>query len=77
MWDREVDVLAVGSGLGGLSAAIAAHDAGCDTLVIEKAPMTLTRRGLTSNFLPVATPTRDSRGSFLSGGPKRLSGQRR
>jgi 3-oxosteroid 1-dehydrogenase len=37
-WDQTVDVIAVGSGLGGLSAAIVAHDAGARTLVLEKAP---------------------------------------
>jgi 3-oxosteroid 1-dehydrogenase len=36
-WDREVDVLVAGSGAGGLSAALAAHDAGLDALVVEKA----------------------------------------
>lgn len=34
-WDREVDVLVVGSGAAGLSAAIAAADVGLETLVIE------------------------------------------
>lgn len=34
-WDREVDVLVVGSGAAGLSAAIAAADTGLETLVIE------------------------------------------
>ncbi len=36
-WDLEVDVVAVGSGLGGLSAAIMAHDAGKRAVVLEKA----------------------------------------
>jgi 3-oxosteroid 1-dehydrogenase len=35
-WDREVDFLVVGSGGGGMSAALAAADAGLDTLVVEK-----------------------------------------
>jgi urocanate reductase len=35
-WDLECDVLVVGSGAAGLSAAIAAHDAGARALVIEK-----------------------------------------
>src|ERR1700758_2835877 len=35
-WDIEVDFVAVGSGSGGLSGAIAAHDAGLETLVLEK-----------------------------------------
>ena len=37
-WDLEVDVVAVGSGLGGLGAAIAAHDLGKKVVVLEKAP---------------------------------------
>ncbi|WP_194824942.1 FAD-binding protein [Nocardia sp. XZ_19_231] len=36
-WDHEVDFLVVGSGAGGLTAALAAADRGLDTLVIEKA----------------------------------------
>ena len=34
-WDREVDVLVAGSGAAGLTAAIAAADAGLTTLVVE------------------------------------------
>ena len=37
-WDLTVDVVAVGSGLGGLTAAIVAHDAGQRVAVLEKAP---------------------------------------
>ncbi len=36
-WDHEVDFLVIGSGAGGFSAALAAADAGLDTLLIEKA----------------------------------------
>ncbi|MGW6118556.1 FAD-binding protein [Nocardia sp. NPDC055165] len=36
-WDHEVGFLVVGSGAGGLTAALAAADRGLDTLVIEKA----------------------------------------
>ena len=38
MWEREVDLVAVGSGLGGLGAALHAHDLGGEVLVLEKAP---------------------------------------
>ena len=37
-WDLEVDVVAVGSGLGAIGAAIAAHDRGSRVAVLEKAP---------------------------------------
>ncbi|MCA9680277.1 MAG: FAD-binding protein [Myxococcales bacterium] len=37
-WDLEVDVVAVGSGLGAMSGAIAAHDAGASVAILEKAP---------------------------------------
>ncbi len=36
-WDLEVDVVSIGSGLGGLSAAIVAHDQGASAAVLEKA----------------------------------------
>lgn len=37
-WDLETDVVAVGSGLGAISAAIVARDLGRDVVVLEKAP---------------------------------------
>ena len=37
-WDVEVDVVCAGSGLGGTTAAIMAHDGGCQVVIIEKAP---------------------------------------
>jgi 3-oxosteroid 1-dehydrogenase len=37
-WDLEVDVVAVGSGLGAVCAAIAAHDRGAECALLEKAP---------------------------------------
>ncbi len=36
-WDMETDVVAVGSGIGGLSAAIPAHDQGVESIVLERA----------------------------------------
>ncbi len=38
-WDNEVDFLVVGSGGGGLAAALTAHDEGMSTLIVEKAVM--------------------------------------
>lgn len=35
-WDLEADVVSIGSGIGGLSAAIAAHDHGASALVLER-----------------------------------------
>src|SRR5579862_3898996 len=35
-WDIETDFIAVGSGIGGLSAAITAHDHGARALVLER-----------------------------------------
>ncbi len=37
-WDREADVVVVGAGYAGCNAAIASHDAGAKTLILEKAP---------------------------------------
>ena len=37
-WDLEVDLVSVGSGLGGVGAAIAAHDLGRTAVVLDKAP---------------------------------------
>jgi len=36
MWHHEVDVICVGSGLGGLTGALAAHEAGQQVLILEK-----------------------------------------
>ena len=35
-WDREADVVILGTGFAGLAAAIAAHDAGAKVLILEK-----------------------------------------
>jgi 3-oxosteroid 1-dehydrogenase len=35
-WDLEADVVAIGSGIGGLSAAITAHDHGVNAIVLER-----------------------------------------
>ena len=37
-WDLEVDLIAVGSGCGSMTAAIVAHDLGKKVVVLEKAP---------------------------------------
>jgi len=39
-WDREADILVVGSGIAAATAAITAHQNGDDVLVVEKAPIT-------------------------------------
>ena len=36
VWDREVDVLVVGAGAGGMAAALSAHLVGCSVLLVEK-----------------------------------------
>ncbi len=38
-WDREADVVVVGFGAGGAAAAITAHDAGSQVLILEKMPV--------------------------------------
>jgi 3-oxosteroid 1-dehydrogenase len=37
-WDIETDLVSLGSGIGGLSAAITAHEHGLETLVLERSP---------------------------------------
>jgi succinate dehydrogenase/fumarate reductase flavoprotein subunit len=37
-WDKETDVLIVGTGFAGLASAITSHDAGAKALILEKAP---------------------------------------
>ncbi len=36
-WDLEVDFVSLGSGIGGLTGAITAHDLGLTAIVLEKA----------------------------------------
>jgi 3-oxosteroid 1-dehydrogenase len=37
-WDQEADIVAIGSGIGGLSAAITAHEQGASAIVLERSP---------------------------------------
>ena len=37
-WDKETDVVILGTGFAGLAVAITAHDAGAEVLILEKAP---------------------------------------
>jgi succinate dehydrogenase/fumarate reductase flavoprotein subunit len=56
MSERTVDVLVAGSGAAGCAAAIGAHDAGAEVLVVEKAPRPGGLSAMCSGFLRV---TRD------------------
>ena len=38
-WDREADVVVLGTGAGGLLAALSAHEAGASVCVLEKADL--------------------------------------
>ncbi len=38
-WDGEYDVVVIGSGAGGLTSALVAHDLGLDTLLVEKSDL--------------------------------------
>ena len=38
-WDRQVDVVVLGSGAAGLVAATLAHDGGANVLLVEKADL--------------------------------------
>jgi hypothetical protein len=42
-WDREVDLVSIGAGVGGLAGAIATVDAGCDVLVADAPPVRVNR----------------------------------
>jgi 3-oxosteroid 1-dehydrogenase len=71
-WDAEVDMVAVGSGVAGLSAALSAHEAGLRALVVEKADRlggsTTYSYGLIwipRNHLAVAAGYADSRDDVL------------
>lgn len=50
-WDTVVDVVVLGSGAAGLSAAVAAHDAGAEVLVLEKAPLIGGTAGVSGGIL--------------------------
>lgn len=50
-WDHEADVVVVGYGGAGVVAAITAHDAGANVLVLEKSP-SLASLGITNSEIP-------------------------
>ena len=40
-WDKETDVVVVGTGFAGIASAMTAHDSGAKVLILEKAPKEL------------------------------------
>ncbi|MCP4595989.1 FAD-binding protein [Neptuniibacter sp.] len=81
IWDLEVDFIAVGSGIGGLSGAIVAHDKGLKTVVLEKGGMLGGTTALSggeiwvpNNYIMKSQGTKDSREDarayldFMAGG---------
>ena len=59
-WDLEVDVLALGSGLAGVTAAIVAHARGRKVAILDKSPKLGGVCGLPECSLSrIALPTRD------------------
>ena len=59
-----VDVLVIGAGGAGLRAAIAAHDAGCEVIVVSKRPRLDAHTVLASGGINAALGTRDSEDSW-------------
>jgi len=64
--EGEYDVLVVGGGVAGVSAALAARRSGCSTLIVEKSVMLggLATLGLIAHYLPLC----DGRGKQVIGG---------
>ncbi len=57
-WDKETDVLVVGFGGAGASAAISAHDAGSRVLILEKMPVAGGNTAVSAGgfMIPTQTP---------------------
>lgn len=53
-WDMETDLVTIGSGIGGLSAAITAHDHGASTIVLERSDMVGGVTALSAGLLWIA-----------------------
>lgn len=54
IFDAEVEIVIVGGGACGLVAALAAHDAGCDVLVLERDPQPSGSTAMSSGMVPAS-----------------------
>lgn len=70
-WDMEIDLLAVGAGACGLSAAIAAHDEGLQAAVIEKLERPGGNTALSTGSVPGAG-SRFQRAAGIDDSPQRM-----
>jgi 3-oxosteroid 1-dehydrogenase len=64
-WDQTVDVVVIGSGAAGLSAAVAAHDGGAEVLVLEKGAMIGGTAGVSGGIM-WAPLNRQAKGAGIS-----------
>jgi NADPH-dependent 2,4-dienoyl-CoA reductase/sulfur reductase-like enzyme len=60
-WDKEADVVVIGTGYAGLAAAIEAFDAGSSGIVLEKNPFIVGNSAIASGALNAADPERQKK----------------